>query len=382
MGHPTHVKSREGAQCKNSPRWRNRPCNAPRRKLRSPARSTCGTPVPKPGRTAAPAPPRGSALPGVALTQAQSRCARVPVRMLRGAAALPAGGGCSGGGGGGGSSRFASTPVAAWRSGTASSGRSAGSAAAARLSQDHGVAEGAGGPGSPGGKNPPLPDSPGSWERAEPTERPAEWARAAFGAPRPLPQVCPRRGALALCAGGPSRSPSLGRGGDKLQAAPGSPGTEAVFSSPVASSTQPQAPWGSGSRLSRSPGQCAPNPGAAGLASRPGAAAPWSHETRAGTVRARVVQRAVTLWRLPPPHGARGVPTAGLTRLGVCRECCPTHPAPDPGNRSLEAVRALGGVREATRCPVGPCGRAECLAEAWLLLQSIAGTFPYRGVCY
>lgn len=250
MGHPTHVKSREGTQCKNSPRWRNRPCNAPRRKLRSPARSTCGTPVPKSGRTAAPAPPRGSALPGVALTQAQSRCARVPVRMLRGAAALPAGGGGSGGGGGRGSSRFASTPVAAWRSGTASSGRSAGSAAAARLSQDHGVAEGAGGPGSPGGKDPPLPDSPGSWERAEPTERPAEWARAAFGAPRPLPQVCPRRGALALCAGGPSRSPSLGRGGDKLQPLLGPPGRRRSF---PAQYLAPRSPRRRGARGPASP---------------------------------------------------------------------------------------------------------------------------------
>ncbi|XP_064442502.1 coiled-coil domain-containing protein 93 isoform X4 [Mirounga angustirostris] len=67
--------------------------------------------------------------------------------MLRRAAELPAGGGGSGCGG---SFRFASTPVAASRPGTASSGRSASFAAASRLSQDHGVAQGAGGPGSPG----------------------------------------------------------------------------------------------------------------------------------------------------------------------------------------------------------------------------------------
>lgn len=202
-----------------------------------------------------------------------------------------------------------------------------------------------------------------------------------WGAPPPSSGVSPA-GSAGPVRRGAEQVPQPGQGRGQTSAAPGSPGTEAVFPSPVPSSTQLQTPRGSGSRLSRSPGQCAPTPGAAGLASRPGAAAPWSHETRAGTVRARVVQRAVTLWRLPPSHGARGVPTAGLTRLGVCRECRPTHPAPDPGSRSLEAVRALGGVREATCCPVGPWGRAERPAEAWLLLQSIAGTFPYRGVCY
>lgn len=104
----------------------------------------------------APACPAVRPWPWGALTQAQWRRASVPARMLRRAAELPARGG-SGGGGGGGSSRFASTPVAASRSGTASSGRSASFAAAARLSKDHGVAQGAGGPGSPGGKDLPLP---------------------------------------------------------------------------------------------------------------------------------------------------------------------------------------------------------------------------------
>lgn len=101
-----------------------------------------------PAGTVVPASPAVRPCPGAALTQAQSRRAPVLTRMLRRTAELPAGGGCSDGGG---SFRFASTPVAAPRPGTASSGRSASFAAAARLSQDHGVAQGPGGPGSPGG---------------------------------------------------------------------------------------------------------------------------------------------------------------------------------------------------------------------------------------
>lgn len=139
---------------------------------------------------------------------------------------------------------------------------------------------------------------------------------------------------------GAEQVPQPGQGRGQTSAAPGSPGTEAGFHSPLSSSTQSRAPRGSGSRLSRPPELFAPTPGAAGLALRPGAAAPWSHETRAGTVPARVVQRAVTLWRLPPPLGARGVPMAGLTRLGVCR----ASPPPDPGSRRKFASRARSGL--------------------------------------
>lgn len=76
--------------------------------------------------------------------------------MLRRAAALPAGGGGSGGSGGG-SSRFALHPGSSfgaedsflWTLGGLSCSLTA-------VRRDHGVAQGAGGPGSSGGKEPPL----------------------------------------------------------------------------------------------------------------------------------------------------------------------------------------------------------------------------------
>lgn len=139
----------------------------------------------------------------------------------------------------------------------------------------------------------------------------------------------------------------------------------------------PRSPRRRGARGPTSPGQCPPPLAPQGSPRNPGLQRPGSHETRAGTVRARVVPRAVTLWRLSPPRGARGVPSPPPpTRLGVCREC-----TPDPvAAGSLGTVRALGCLREATRCPVGLCGPAVRLAEAWLLLQSVAGAFPYGGV--
>lgn len=167
--------------------------------------------------------------------------------MLRRAAELPAGGGGSGCGG---SFRFASTPVAASRPGTASSGRSASFAAAARLSQDHGVAQGAGGPGSPGGKDLPLPDTSGflgegrargAAGRAGPGQR--------LGRPAPFSGVSPA-GRAGPVRRGPSRSPCLGGGGDKLQPLSGPPGRRWSLS-PRPSPTQPQTPRGPGSHFSQ-----------------------------------------------------------------------------------------------------------------------------------
>lgn len=168
-----------------------------------------------PAGTVAPTSPAVWPCSGTALTQAQSRRAPFPTRMLRRAAKLPAGGG--GGSCGGGSYRFASTPVAAQRRWTASSGRSASFAAAVRLSQDHGVAQGPGGPGSPGGKDVPLPDTSGFL--GEGRARGVAGGEAPgkrLGRPAPFSGVS-RAGRAGLVRWGPGRSPCLGGGGDKLQ---------------------------------------------------------------------------------------------------------------------------------------------------------------------
>lgn len=110
-----------------------------------------------------------------------------------------------------------STPVAASGLGTASSGRSAGFAAAARQSDEiMGLPKGPEGQGLPEVRNPPPAlTRPGFRKRAKPT------GPAAIRAPRPLSQVCPPPGAPALSAGGRA---SVGVGGDKLQPVPGLPG--------------------------------------------------------------------------------------------------------------------------------------------------------------
>lgn len=142
--------------------------------------------------------------------------------------------------------------------------------------------------------------------------------------------------------------------------------------------TLPQAPWGPGSHLSGSLRQSSPDPGAARLASRTEAPAPSSHETRAGTVQARVVQGAVTLWRLPPPPRAHGVLAAGTRRRGV-RGIASLRLSPRRARLaggSLGAGRAPGRVRPGqrtavsaveTRSPSVLSGRA----ETSLLLQKV-----------
>lgn len=206
--------------------------------------------------------------PGAALTQAQSRRAPVLTRMLRRTAELPAGGGCSDDGG---SFRFASTPVAAPRPGTASSGRSASFAAAARLSQGHGVAQGPGGPGSPGGKDLPLPDTSGFLGEGRAGGWRAERRPGSVWSAPPPSQVCPRRGELALCAGDQGGPPAWAGAGTNFSRSR-VPGEGGGLPSPIPSPTQPQAPRGQRSYFSRA---VSPTPGAAGLAPKPGAAAPW-----------------------------------------------------------------------------------------------------------
>lgn len=89
------------------------------------------------------------------------------------------------------------------------------------------------------------------------------------------------------------------------------------------------------------------------LASRTWGAAPSSHETRAGTVRARVVQRAVTLWRRPPPPRAHGVLAAGTRRLAIGRECRPAF-VPTP--------RRSGGRKFGSRAE-WPGGNRRCFSR-------------------
>lgn len=120
-----------------------------------------------------------------------------------------------------------------------------------------------------------------------------------------------------------------------------------------------------------------PTPGAAGLAPKPGAAAPWeSRDACWDGPGSGCAKGGDLVAPVAAPRGPRGPEPPPPTRLGVCREC-----TPDPvAAGSLGTVRALGCLREATRCPVGLCGPAVRLAEAWLLLQSVAGAFPYGGV--
>lgn len=123
--------------------------------------------------------------------------------------------------------------------------------------------------------------------------------------------------------------------------------------SPIPAPTQHQAPRGLGSHLSGFPRQSPAIPGAARLASRTWGAAPSSHETRAGTVRARVVQRAVTLWRRPPPPRAHWVLAAGTRRLGIGRECRPAF-VPTP--------RRSGGRKFGSRAE-WPGGNRRCFSR-------------------
>lgn len=121
--------------------------------------------------------------------------------------------------------------------------------------------------------------------------------------------------------------------------------------SSVTTSAQPQAPWGSGSHLSRSTGQFSRIPGAAKLAQRAASAVPRSHETCPRKVRARVVQRAVTLWRLPPPSGARRVAAVSPSGLGVWRE----RPPQLPPVETWDAGRRSGSGAGTSSVRLGQC---------------------------
>ena len=123
--------------------------------------------------------------------------------------------------------------------------------------------------------------------------------------------------------------------------------------SPIPAPTQPQAPRGPGSHVSGFPRHSPAIPGAARLAARTGGAAPSSHETRAGTVRARVVQRPVTLWLRPPPPRAHGVLAAAARRLGIGRECRPAF-VPTP--------RRAGGRKFGSRAE-WPGGNGRCISR-------------------
>lgn len=165
------------------------------------------------------------ALPGAALAQAQSRRAPAPARMLRRAVALPAG---AGGGGSGGSCRFALHPGS---SSAAGDGflrvlRSLRCRSRSSVRLDHGVAQRARGPRSPGGKT-PLSGTSAILREGRARRNGQSGARAAFGAPRPLAQVC-LRGEHPPCA--PNRAgPQRGRGRAHTSTAAGSPATEVAF---------------------------------------------------------------------------------------------------------------------------------------------------------
>lgn len=158
-------------------------------------------------------------------------------------------------------------------------------------------------------------------------------------------------------------------GGDQPQTVPG-PLDGGSLPGPVPAPTLPSRPGARGPTSPAPSGGLPPTPGAARLAPRTEAPAPSSHETRAGTVRARVVQRAVTLWRLPPPPRAHGVLAAGTRRRGVGGEgglppCVCPHVWPgwleevwEPGARQV-----VSGRVSAPRCPrwrraLLPCGVA------------------------
>lgn len=139
-------------------------------------------------------------------------------------------------------------------------------------------------------------------------------------------------------------------GGDQLQTVPGLLGRR----EPSWASACPDAAPGARGPTSLAPsGSLPPTPGAARLAPRTEAPAPSSHETRAGTVRARVVQRALTLWRLPPPPRAHGVLAAGTRRRGVGGEgggdCLPAF-VPTSGQAGW---RKFGSRARARSCPAG-----------------------------
>lgn len=91
---------------------------------------------------------------------------------------------------------------------------------------------------------------PGSWERAEPAGRRAERGPGCvWGAPPPS-QVCPPRGDLALCAGGRTGTPAWAGVGTNFSRSR-VPRDGGGLPSPTPSPTQPRAPRGPGSHLSR-----------------------------------------------------------------------------------------------------------------------------------
>lgn len=137
--------------------------------------------------------------------------------------------------------------------------------------------------------------------------------------------------------------------------------------SPIPAPTQPQAPRGPGSHLSPFPGQSPPLPRAARLPLRTLSAAPRSHETRAGTVRARVVQRAVTLWRPPQPPGAHGAPEASTRRLGVGGECHSVFaPTSGPaGRRKFGSLARTGFWPGGSTCRGVPSGHELAGGAQW-----------------
>lgn len=146
----------------------------------------------------------------------------------------------------------------------------------------------------------------------------------------------------------------MGVGGDKLQPVPALPGRREP-SQPNTCADAAPGPAGPGVPPLRLPPAVPRDPRrrSARLASRTWGAAPSSHETRAGTVRARVVQRAVTLWRRPPLPRAHGVLAAGTRRLGIGRECRPAF-VPTP--------RRSGGRKFGSRAE-WPGGNRRCFSR-------------------
>ena len=179
-------------------------------------------------------------------------------------------------------------------------------------------------------------------------------------------------------------------GGDQLQTVPGLLGRREPSLSNTCPDAAPGVP-GPGVPTSLAPsGSLSPTPGAARLAPRTEASAPDSHETRAGTVRARVVQRAVTLWRLSPPPRAHGVLAAGTRRRSVGGDCLPAF-VPTLGQAGW---RKFGSRARARSCPAGSAhrgvrgGDALSVRAEWpggnvaASPEGRAGASPSRDVCY
>lgn len=174
---------------------------------------TCKAPSRRSRRTSASTAPRDSRSPPPQVSPRQGcPCARAVTPRSCTSAHAPAGGG-SGGRSSRGSFRCALHPGSSFAAGDSFLWPFRRLQCCGTLAQpDHGVAQRARRPGSPGGKDTLFPDTSGSRERAKSAGWRAEGDPAAFGEPRPLPQVCAPRGAPTFSAGAKQVPPCVGVG--------------------------------------------------------------------------------------------------------------------------------------------------------------------------